>query len=86
MNISFVNITFCFYFSSEEVLQGLEKNNPNKKQIDAEIQGTLKHAPVQKLTEEKMFYSLSHRNKLQKKVQTMHLNVFSINFAIYIIF
>ena len=35
---------------------GLEvpKNNPTKKQIDAEIQATLKHAPAWKLTEGKM--------------------------------
>ena len=47
------------YFSSEEVLQDLSKNNPTKKQIDAEIQMTLKNTPVQKGTEEKMLYRLS---------------------------
>ena len=29
-------------------------NNQTEKQIDAEIQATLKHAPAQKLTEEKI--------------------------------
>ena len=49
---------FVVYLSSEEVLQGLSKNNPTKKQIDAEIQVTLKNAPPRKRTEEKMFYRL----------------------------
>ena len=31
------------YFSLEAVLQGMFKNNPTEKQIDAEIQATLKH-------------------------------------------
>ena len=43
-----------YYFSLEAVLQGMAKNNPTKKQINAEIQARLKHAPVWKLTEEKM--------------------------------
>ena len=30
------------------------KNDPTKKQIDAEIQSTLKHVPAEKLTNEKM--------------------------------
>ena len=45
---------FCYYFSLEAVLQGMAKNNPTEKQTDAEIQATLKHAPVRKLTEGKM--------------------------------
>ena len=32
----------------------MAKNNPTEKQIDAEIQATLRHAPAWKLTEEKM--------------------------------
>ena len=43
----------CYYFSLQAVLQGVSKNNLIKKQIDAEIQATLKHVPVWKLTEEK---------------------------------
>ena len=35
-----------YYFSLEAVLQGMAKNNPTKKQINAEIQARLKHAPV----------------------------------------
>ena len=43
-----------YYFSLEAVLQGMAKNNPTKKQINVEIQARLKHAPVWKLTEDKM--------------------------------
>ena len=46
---------FLVYFSSEAVLQGLPKNNPVKKQIDAEIQETLKIAPSRKLIEGQSF-------------------------------
>ena len=42
------------YFSAEVILQGLSKNNPTKKQINGKIQMTMKNAPAQKLTEEKM--------------------------------
>ena len=45
MNMSFLNIMLC-YFSLEAVLQGMAKNNPTKKELDAEIQATLKHMPV----------------------------------------
>ena len=44
--MSFLNIMFCYYFSLEAVLQGMVKNNPTKKQIDAEMQVTLKHGPA----------------------------------------
>ena len=55
----FSNITFCFwFFLSTRVLQGMWKNQKtnqfNQKKVNAEIQVTLKHAPVRKLTEEKM--------------------------------
>ena len=43
----------CYCLSSEMVLQGMEKIKPTKK-IDEEIQATFKHAPVQKMTEDKM--------------------------------
>ena len=56
-----MNITFCYYFSSEEVLQSLTKDNPTKKQINGKIQATLKHAHVRKRTEEEMFYRLSQQ-------------------------
>ena len=39
----------------------VKENNPTEKQIDAEIQATLKHAPARKRAEEKMFYSLSQQ-------------------------
>ena len=42
----FMNIMLCYYFSLEAVLQGITKNNPNKKQIHAEIQVILKHEPA----------------------------------------
>ena len=50
----FLNIMLCYYFYLEAVLQGMAKNNPTEKEINAEIQATLKHAPAWKLTEEKM--------------------------------
>ena len=33
-------------FSLEALLQGVSKNNLTEKQIDAEIQATLQHAPA----------------------------------------
>ena len=69
-------LQYVGYFSSEEILQGLSKNNPIKKQIDAKIQVTLKNAPAGK-REEKMLF---HKTNLQNN----NLNVFSINFAIWI--
>ena len=52
--MSFLNIILCYYFSLKAVLEGVAEINPTKKQIDAEIQVTLKHAPARKLTEGKM--------------------------------
>ena len=46
MNMSFLNIMFCYYFSLEAVLQDVAENNPTKKELDAEIQVTLKHMPA----------------------------------------
>ena len=46
MNMSFLNIMFCYYFSLEVVLQDVAENNPTKKELDAEIQATLKHMPA----------------------------------------
>ena len=43
MNLSFLNIIPCYYFSLDAVLQGVAKINPTKKELDAEIQSTLKH-------------------------------------------
>ena len=56
--MNFLNIMLCYHFSWEVVLQGMATNNPTEKQIDAETQWTLKHAPAGKLTEEEM-WSLS---------------------------
>ena len=50
----FFNIMLCYCFSLEAVLQGAAKNNPTEKQIHAEIQATLRHAPAWKLTEERI--------------------------------
>ena len=44
-NANILNIILCYYFSLEAVLKGMAKNNLTDKQIDAEIQATLKHAP-----------------------------------------
>ena len=46
--MSFFNIMLCYFFSLEVVLQGKPKNNPTEKQIDAEIQPTLKDENSQK--------------------------------------
>ena len=46
MNTSFLKIMPCYYFSLEAVLQGVAKNNPTKKELDAEIQVILKHMPA----------------------------------------
>ena len=43
MKMSFLNIMLCCYFSLEVVLQDVAKNSPTKKELDAEIQATLKH-------------------------------------------
>ena len=44
--MSFLNILLCYYFSLEAVLQGVAKSNPTKKELDAEIQATLKLMPA----------------------------------------
>ena len=40
--MSFLNTMLCYYFYVEAVLQGVAKNNRTEKQVDAEIQVTLK--------------------------------------------
>ena len=35
-----------YYFSLEAVLEDVAKNNPTKKELDAETQETLKHMPA----------------------------------------
>ena len=62
MNMRFLNIMLYYYFSLEAVLQGVPKNNPTEKQIDVEIQATLKHGPAWKFTEECKVY----RYKLER--------------------
>ena len=55
VNKRFMNITFCcslFFFQKR--FEGMSRNNPTKKQIGAEIQAKLNHAPAQKPAEEKM--------------------------------
>ena len=44
--MSFLNIMLCYDLSLGAVLQRMAKNNPTEKQIDAEIQAALKHAPA----------------------------------------
>ena len=39
VNMSFLNIIICYYFSLEAVLQSMAENNPTRKQIDEEFQG-----------------------------------------------
>ena len=37
VNMSFLNIMLCYYFSLEAFLQDMAKNNPTEKQIEAKI-------------------------------------------------
>ena len=37
MNMSFLNIMLCYYFSLEAVLQVVAENNPTKSELDAEF-------------------------------------------------
>ena len=46
VSISFLTIMICYYFSLELSCKDMVKNNPTEKQIDAEIQATLKHGPA----------------------------------------
>ena len=69
MNISFFNIMLCYSFSLEAVLQGMVINNPNEKQIDAEIQATLKHWPDLKLK----VYRFKLQTDLNHKLQLLAL-------------
>ena len=45
---------YLLFLYSGSVLQGVTKNKPTEKQVDTEIQATLKHASARKLTEDKM--------------------------------
>ena len=80
----FVKILFATTrFSLKAILQNLSKNNQTKKKTNAVIQATLKYAPAQKLTEEKISLSLSQ--KIQGQITNynyLHLNVYSVPFAI----
>ena len=59
LNTSFVNILRVMLFIFLQNRFWSVKNKPTGKRIDAEIQGTLKQAPVRNRTEEKMSYRLS---------------------------
>ena len=37
VNMSFLNIIQCYHLSLEAVLQGMAKNDPTEKQIEAKI-------------------------------------------------
>ena len=45
---------YIIFLYLETVLQGVTKYRPAEKQVDTEIQATLKHAPARKLTEGKI--------------------------------
>ena len=55
----------------------MSKNNLIEKQIDAEIQATLKHVPVWKLTEEKN----ANCYKLQKQIRIINYNYLHSNIS-----
>ena len=46
MSVLNIMLMLCYYFSLEAVLQDMVENNPTEKQIDAEMQATLKHGPA----------------------------------------
>ena len=46
MNMSFFEIMLCYHFSLEVGLEDVAKNNPTKKELDVEIQATLRHMPA----------------------------------------
>ena len=54
MNMSFLNITLCYYYFLEAVSQGVVKKNPTKTELDAVTQATLKHMPACWLIKENM--------------------------------
>ena len=61
LSTSCVNIIFCRLFFLRKSLARPVKNKPTKKQLDAEVQVTLKQVPARKRTGEKMFYTLSEQ-------------------------
>ena len=71
-----------FFFKS--CLAVMAKNNPTEKQIDVEIQATLKHGPAWKLTEECKVYRYKivkidlnvTYNYLHPNIRSSHLEVF----------
>ena len=61
----------------------MAKNNPTEKQIDVEIQATLKHRPASKLIEECKVYrfkiveiQIINYNYLHSNIRSSHLEVF----------
>ena len=67
VNMSFFKYYALLLFFFRTALQDMAKNNPTEKQMNAEIQATLKHAPAWKLTEEKI-------PTLLLQIATTHLN------------
>ena len=69
---------FLFFFRS--YLAGMAKNNQTEKQIDVDIQATLKHRPAWKLTEEckvcRYKIDCSYHNYLHPNIRSSHLEVF----------
>ena len=85
LNTSFVTITFCCLFFFTEGLARPVNNKPPKKQINAEIQVTLKKEPARKRAEVKMFYTLSQQiTKPNYKLILLTSESVSINFTIWI--
>ena len=52
-------LRYFIFLYLEFVLEGVTKNRPMEKQVDAEIQEILKHAPARKLTKDKMMYFMT---------------------------
>ena len=80
-----MTITFCCLFFFTEGLARPVNNKPPKKQINAEIQVTLKKEPARKRAEVKMFYTLSQQiTKPNYKLILLTSESVSINFIIWI--
>ena len=90
MNASCVDISFFLtvYFSSEVVLEGVSKINLTEKQIYAEIQVSHRNMHYLKNLQRRK-YCRGFQNELQLQITNcdyFHQNVFSVIFAISIIF
>ena len=79
MNVSFLKIILCYYFSSEAALQGVAKNNSTEEQIDAESQAKLsmrqRGVKTHRMENVKFIVAIC-KDCLHPNVRSSHLQVF----------